>query len=100
MPKKYPPEFRQRALDRIDDGRTVREVAYELEVAPQTLYTWRNQHRINTGQIEGTSTHQSSELKAAKREIERLQSELAITRRANQLLKETSSPKGGSRRSM
>jgi transposase-like protein len=99
MSKRYPPEFRRRALDRVEAGHTVVAVAHDLEVSPQTIYNWRRQHLIDIGQIEGVTTAQSAELSAARREIERLKAELAVTRRANELLKEVASPKGGSRRS-
>ena len=98
MPKSYPPEFRRRALDRIDAGHTVVAVAHDLEVSPQTLYTWRRQHLVDIGELDGDSTIQSAQLRAANREIKRLRTELAVTTRANELLKESSSPKGGSRR--
>ena len=41
----YPPEFRRRVLDLVDGGRTVSEVANDLEVSEQTIYTWRRQAR-------------------------------------------------------
>jgi transposase-like protein len=41
----YPPEFRRRVLDLVDRGRTVSEVANDLEVSEQTIYTWRRQAR-------------------------------------------------------
>jgi len=99
MSKRYPAEFSRRALDRVEAGRAVVAVAQDLGVSPQTIYNWRRQHLIDTGQIEGVTTAQSGELKSARLEIERLKAELAVTRRANELLKEAASPKGGSRRS-
>ena len=35
-----PPEFRQRVVALVDEGRKVSEVAAELEVSEQTIYTW------------------------------------------------------------
>jgi transposase-like protein len=43
----YPPEFRRRVIDLVEGGRKVAEVAVELEVSEQTIYTWRRQARIN-----------------------------------------------------
>ena len=37
----YPPEFRRRVVDLVEGGRKVSEVAAELEVSEQTIYTWR-----------------------------------------------------------
>jgi len=43
----YPPEFRRRVVDLVEGGRKVSEIAAELEVSEQTLYTWRRQARID-----------------------------------------------------
>jgi transposase-like protein len=45
----YPLGFRRRALDLIDAGRKVVDVARDLDVSEQTLYTWRRQDRIDRG---------------------------------------------------
>ena len=44
----YPAEFRRRVLDLIEGGRRVSEVAAELEISQQTIYTWRHQRREST----------------------------------------------------
>ena len=68
-------------------------------MSDQTVYTWREQELIDTGQVPGLTTVEATELRAAKRRIAELETELAVTRRANELLKEqVTSPKGGSRR--
>ena len=100
MPYRYPPEFRRRVLDLIAAGRSVASIAVDLGVSDQTIYTWRKQELIDTGQVPGLTTVEAAELRAAKRRIVELESELAVTRRANELLKEqVASPKVGSRRS-
>ena len=95
----YPPEFRRRVIDLIEGGRKVAEVAVELEVSEQTIYTWRRQARIDAGLEAGVTTFELAELTAAKRRIRELETELAIHRRATDLLKEKTGPKGRSRRS-
>ncbi len=35
----YPPEFRRRVVDLVEGGRKVFEIAAELEVSEQTIYT-------------------------------------------------------------
>ena len=97
MPKSYPPEFRRRAIALVEAGRTVREVAFDLEIGEQTIYNWLRQHRIDTGQAPGVSSSESLELHSARRRIHELEKELAATRRATELLKEATPPKGGSR---
>ncbi len=95
----YPPEFRRRVVALVEGGRKVAEVAAEFEVSEQTVYTWRRQARIDAGQEPGATTAEQAELVAAKRRIRELETELAIHRRATELLKETSRPKARTRRS-
>jgi transposase-like protein len=42
-------EFRQRVLDLIAAGRTVGDIARELGISDQTVYSWRRQERIDQG---------------------------------------------------
>ena len=84
----YPPEFRQRVIELVEGGRKVAEVAADLGISEQTIYTWRRQARIDAGLEAGLSTSEQSELTAAKRRIRELETELAIHRRATELLKE------------
>lgn len=95
----YPPEFRKRVIELVEGGRRVAEVAADLGISEQTIYTWRRQARIDAGLEAGLSTVEQAELTAAKRRIRELETELAIHRRATELLKEKTSPKGRSRRS-
>jgi transposase-like protein len=94
----YSPEFRRRVVDLVEGGRKVCDVASELEVSEQTIYTWRRQARVDAGLEAGLSTSEQGELAAAKRRIRELETELAIHRRATELLKEKSSPKARTRR--
>lgn len=45
--KGYPTEFRRRALDLLVTGRKVVDVARDLGISDQTLYTWRRQECID-----------------------------------------------------
>lgn len=99
MPRKYPAEFRRKVLDLIEAGKSVAEVADLLDVSGQTIYNWRNQDQIDRGQRAGVTTAESAELTAARKRIRDLETELAVTRRANELLKAQSDPKGGGRSS-
>ena len=49
MPRPYPPEFRQRALDLVRSGRSVAEVARLLGIAESCLYRWKRQDLIDRG---------------------------------------------------
>ncbi len=95
----YPSEFRRRIVELVEGGRKVAEVAAEFEVSEQTIYTWRRQARIDAGLEAGVSTIEQAELAAAKRRIRELEAEFAIHRRATELLKEKTGPKGRTRRS-
>jgi transposase-like protein len=95
----YPSEFRRRVIDLVEGGRKVAEIAVELEVSEQTIYTWRRQARIDAGLEAGVTTVELAELTAAKHRIRELETELAIHRRATDLLKEKTDPKGRTRRS-
>ena len=95
----YPPEFRRRVVDLVEAGRTVTDVARDLGVSNQTIYTWRRQEQIDRGLVPGLTSPERAELTAAKRRIHELEADLEIHRRASELLAERSGPKGASRRS-
>lgn len=93
----YPPEFRQRALDLLAAGRRPTDLARDLGISSQTIYVWRRQDQIDRGEVPGLTSAERTELAAAKQRIRELEAELAIHRRASELLTERSDPKGGSR---
>jgi transposase len=97
VPRRYPVEFRRKVLDLIEAGRPVAEIAAQLGITAQTVYNWRNQDQIDRGVRAGMSTSESAELSAARTRIRELEAELEITRRANELLKGQTDPKGGGR---
>ena len=99
MPRRYPVEFRRKVLDLIEAGKPVAEIAEQLGITGQTVYNWRNQDQIDRGMRAGMSTSESAELTAARKRIRELETELDISRRANELLKAQSDPKGGGRSS-
>jgi transposase-like protein len=93
----YPAEFRHRVVDLIAAGGKVREVARDLGISEQAIYTWRRQERIDRGLEPGLSSKEQAELVAARRRIRELETEVAIHRRASELLAERSDPKVVSR---
>ena len=75
-------------------------VAEDLGVSAQTICTWRRQDAIDRDEAPGLTSLEQAELAAARRRIVELETELAVTRRANELLKaQVVSPKDDSRRS-
>ncbi len=79
MPKRYPAEFRQRVLDLVASGRPVAQVAAELGISPQAIYTWRQQDQIDRGERSGLTSSDHTELVAARKRIADLDTELAVT---------------------
>ena len=65
MPKRYPAEFRRKVLDLVASGRPIAQVAYDLQISTQVIYTWRRQQLIGSGQIPGMTSTDHAELVAA-----------------------------------
>jgi transposase-like protein len=100
MPKRYPPEFRRKVLDLVTSGRRVAQIATDLDISDQTIYNWRRQQLIDSGQVPGITSTDQAELVAARRRIAELEAEVEIHRRAAELLKQVVSPKDVTRRSL
>jgi len=57
MPRKYPDEFRQRAVELVRAGQSVtKTAAADLGITDTCLYNWVRQDRIDRGEIPGVST--------------------------------------------
>ncbi|MBF6341059.1 transposase [Nocardia abscessus] len=97
MAKRYPEEFRRKVLDLVAAGRPIAQIAADLGISDQTIYTWRRQEEIDTGRASGMNRAEQAELAAAKRRIRELEQEVAILKRARELLREEPDPKGSSR---
>ncbi len=98
MPRPYPPEFRARAFALVRAGKQAKQTAVELGIHPVTLSKWLRQDEIDRGVRPGTSSTESAELRAARRRIHELESELAIVRQAAKFLGEDKPrPKGFTR---
>lgn len=93
----YPAEVRRKTLDLIADGESVASIAHDLEVSDQAIYGRRRQDRIGRGLQPGLNTAENAELAKAKKRIAELEAELPVSRRATDLLREETSPKGGTR---
>ncbi len=95
----YPAEFKRKVLDLIEAGRSVTDVARDLGISGQAIYTWRRQDRIDRGLVPGLNSAEKEELAAAKRRVAQLEMELRATRRAIELVREVVPPKDATRRS-
>lgn len=82
MPKPYPPQFRRRALELVESGRTVRDVAASLGIAESALHRWRRRDLVDQGRKPGPSSSESTELALAHARIRDLEEEVKILRKA------------------
>ena len=96
MPRPYPPEFRERAIALVRDGRPVKQTAANLGIHEVTLHSWLRQDDIDNGRRKGRSTSEDAELRAARGRIRQLVQELEIVKRASKWLSEEErvNPKG------
>ena len=98
MPKQYAPEFRRRVCERMLNGETVKSLVAELHVSEHTLYGWRRQALIDSGQRPGIPSGDYDALKDARRRIRELEDELKMTRAASELFAEgQANPKSNTR---
>ena len=65
----YPPEFRRKVLDLLEAGRSVADVAADLQISDQSIYSWRRQDRIDRGLVPGLTSVEKAELIAARKRI-------------------------------
>ncbi|MCH8562037.1 transposase [Nesterenkonia sp. YGD6] len=85
-------------LDALHAGLSVASIAHDLQISDQTIYAWRRQDRIESGETPGLTTAQNTELRAAKKRIAELELQLAVATKAVEVLKADTSPKGDTRR--
>jgi transposase len=89
MPKstgsRYTEEFKAEAvqLARSSPERSIRQLAYELGIAEQTLRNWIKQAQIDRGEREGLTSEEREELR-------RLRKENRILRQEREILKKVS----------
>ena len=88
MPKstgsRYTQEFKAETvqLARSSPERSIRQIAYELGIADQTLRNWIKQAQIDRGEREGLTTEEREELRRLRRENRILREEREILKKA------------------
>jgi transposase-like protein len=85
MPRRIPSEVRIQILELARAGTPVKVLAKTFTVSEASIYTWRKQDQIDRGEIDGLSTDQAVELALAKRKIKQLDTELAVSRKVNEV---------------
>ncbi len=100
MPRPYPAEFRARAIALVRAGTPQKQAADDLGIHAVTLPKWIKQDDIDRRLRPGVPSSESPELRAARRRIRELETELAIVRQAVTFLGEDKPrPKRCTRRS-
>ena len=84
MPRPYPKEFREGALQLVREGeRPIVEIAHDLGIAESCLRRWIKQAELDSGKRDdGLSTNEREELRRLRRENARLKQEKEILRKA------------------
>ena len=83
MSKRYPPEFRQRAVELARQReQPLRQLAADLGVADATLHHWLKQADIDEGRRDGLTTEERAELVRLRRANRVLEMENEILKRA------------------
>ena len=82
-----------RVLALLRAGKSVQQVARELNLSDATIYNWRRQDEIDTGVRPGLTSPQAAELAAARRRIRELEEEVLILNRAAEMWKPVVPPK-------
>jgi transposase len=98
MPRRYPTEVRRQVIELARSGTKVAQLAETFGMSDATIYSWLKQEKIDRGEIEGSSTDQALALAAAKRRIKQLETELAVSRKVNEVFLEGDLPPKGSSR--
>lgn len=84
--QRYTPEFEEQALGLLSLGKPVADVAQELQISSNLLYSWRSQsQRTQGGSAGGRAVGEQSDadaLRALRRENARLQAENDILKKA------------------
>jgi transposase-like protein len=88
MPRAYPAEFRARAIALVRAGKEQKQTAVDLGIHPVTLSKWLRQDDIDNARRPGRISEESAELRAARRRIRELETELEIVRKAAKFLGE------------
>ena len=90
--------MRRQVIELARSGTRVKQLAATFQVSEATVYNWTKQDKIDRGEIAGLSTDQAIELAAARRRIRQLETELAVSRKVNEVfLNQDLAPKASTR---
>jgi len=83
MPAPKPPEFRRRALDLVEQGEPVAQVARNLGISESCLRRWMERDAVDVGRQEGLTSAEKRELVELRRRNRVLEMENEILKRAS-----------------
>lgn len=92
MPRRYPPEVRYQVIELARSGTKVAQLAATFGISDATIYNWLKQEKIDRGESAGLSTEEALDLATAKRRIKQLETELAVSRKVNEVFLEGDLP--------
>ena len=98
MPRRYPAEVRRQVIELARSGTKIAQLAETFGMSDATIYNWLKQDRIDRGEAPGLSTEEALDLAVAKRRIKQLETELAVSRKVNEVFLEGDLPPKGSSR--
>ena len=80
----YPPQFREEAIRLVrESGKTRVQIARDLGVSEQSLYTWLKRADLDSGKrFDGLTTEEREELRHLRRENRILRQEREILKKA------------------
>src|SRR5688500_16579424 len=101
MPKKYDLETRARAVrlvsehsgDYASEHEAIKTVAGRLGMNPETLRKWLRQAEVDAGQVEGTTTAATREIRELKRRNAELEQTVEILKAATSFFVRESDPR-------
>ena len=81
--RRYSPQFKREAVELYRrSGKSIVVVATEIDVAPESLRKWNQQHEIDVGEREGLTSSERDELRDLRSENQRLRMERDLLKRA------------------
>ena len=98
MPSRYSVEVRRQVVELARSGTRVAQLAETFGMSEAAIYGWLKQDRIDRGEAPGLSTDGQMELAAARRRIRQLETELAVSRKVNEVFLEQNLPPKASTR--
>ena len=98
MPSRYTVEVRRQVVELARAGTKVSQLSATFGMTQASIYNWLKQDRVDRGEAPGLSTEGQMELATAKRRIRQLETELAVSRKVNEVFLEQRLPPKASTR--